>query len=113
MSYEPRSIIEGMLASVEYVLSAIAPLSPREFKRNREVQWRIAKAIVTLGRGWEQLPHELWMKYRDPWWGRCMELRYGLEHGYSQLSPKFLWRTVPQEWPRLEAQLRQMLAEMR
>ncbi len=109
MTEEQHHQVEEMRASIHAVLEAMANVSREEFLRSDDMQWRIMQAIVALGHGARAL---LWLvMLPNPWWRRIVRLAQGLRGGYTRLDPKYLWETIPRDWPALDADLEQLLRD--
>jgi uncharacterized protein with HEPN domain len=113
---EARETLVRMLTNVREVLALRGSVSREAFTHDDAIHWRVQRAFVALAQDAERLPLGLLTPVlpsgeRTPWWEKLRNQGWGVRHGFTRLDWAYLWEALARDWPKLEAQLAQLVAD--
>lgn len=98
--------LTDMLQFVQELRSLAAGLGVAEFSANRILCLAVEKLFINLGEAAYRVGDARAMSMPDIPWRRMTGLRNILAHGYEQVAPEVLFKTILDDLPSLETALR-------
>jgi len=99
--------LTDMLQFVQELRSLVAGLTVTEFSGNRILCLAVEKLFINLGEAAYRVGDERAKSMPEIPWRRMTGLRNILAHGYEQVAPEVLFKTVTADLPALETALSQ------
>lgn len=80
-----------------------------EFSKNNLDYDAILMQIIVIGESVNNLSDEFKEEHRDLPWYEAVGLRNRIAHGYFDIKPEVVWKTVEQDLPKLKKQVQDIL----
>jgi len=83
-----------------------------EFSKNNLDYDAILMQIIVIGESVNSLSDEFKEKHRELPWYEAVGLRNRIAHGYFDVKPEVVWKTVEQDLPKLRKQVQDIIEEL-
>jgi len=97
-SFFVRSITENIKTIEDFVEN----MNYRDFSKDVKTQFAVFKAFENIGESVKGLSKKLRSHYPDIPWKEIAGLRDKLIHGYFEIEPKIVWKTIKEDIPKLK-----------
>ena len=111
MHADDRARIAHMLDAAEAVAEFVSGRQRSDLDRNRMLLFALVRAIEVLGEAASKVSMETRSRLPEIPWPAIVGMRNRLIHGYFDVDPEIVWKTVTLEVPPLRDLLRKVLAD--
>jgi uncharacterized protein with HEPN domain len=109
MKPEDRIRLQHMLDASREALSFISGHQLDELRENRVLLLALVKCVEIIGEAASRVSDELRIAAPHIPWRNIVAMRNRLIHGYSNINPDIVWKTISEEIPLLIEQVGNML----
>lgn len=102
-----QHIIEGIDAAVE----GVRDITINDIKTNKLLFFGLVKSVEIIGEAAYMLTKEFKAAHPLTSWEDIISMRHVLVHGYYQIEPEILWRTIHKDLLPLKEQIKEYLSE--
>ena len=106
---EDREAIGAMLHAIEQISNRVGGFGDLG-DADEFTQWGVFYGLIRLGEAASAVSEHVRRAHPELPWRQLKDVRNRIAHGYDLPSLPIVWNVVRHELPRLEAQLRQILA---
>jgi uncharacterized protein with HEPN domain len=104
-----RVRVEDILVAVERISAYTAGMTFEGFRADAKTVDAVLYNIGIIGEAARHVPLEIEERFPEVPWAKMRAIRNVVTHQYAEVSPAIIWRTVQQNLPTLEPQLRRIL----
>lgn len=112
MIHDSRPYLHDILDSIARIQRYARGLCATEFLKNELLQDAIVRRLEIIGEAVGRLPDDLKNRHPDIPWRDIKDMRNKLIHDYGHVDLELVWAVAQTEVPKLEAQIRRVLAEI-
>ena len=109
MQNEDRVRIQHMLDASREAISFTEGQDASALEQNRMLLFALVKCVEIIGEAASRVSDELRDATPDIPWRNIVAMRNRLIHGYFDVNPRIIWRTVTEEIPQLTEPLEKLL----
>lgn len=105
-----RLYAEDILYAIDnlnHIARSVSSLA--ELKQSQRDLWAFERALEIIGEASKNLPQELKNRHPDVPWRDIAGMRDVLAHGYFEISPEIVWKTVKNDLENLKTAIEQMI----
>jgi uncharacterized protein with HEPN domain len=97
-----QHFLNDMLDAVRAAREFTSGVEFEAFCRNREKQFAVVRAFEVLGEAAKNIPATVRARHAHLPWREMTGMRDKVIHGYFGVNLEIVWRTVAEEFPKLE-----------
>ncbi len=109
MQHEDRVRLQHMLDAGQEALAFVENRERNDLYQNRMLLLALVKCIEIIGEAAGKVSDNVRADAPDIPWPNIVAMRNRLIHGYFDINPDIVWRTVNEEVPRLIVPLNKLL----
>ena len=110
MPHDARAAIFDMLQAVERAHRLSTGLTELEFMSDETVQWAMFSQIIILGEAAGRVDRTFQDAHSEIPWASIIGMRHRLVHGYDSVDWVRVWKTLRNDLPPLQGQLKGLLS---
>jgi uncharacterized protein with HEPN domain len=110
VSRDWRGYIEDMQEACEHAIAFVEGLDLGGFTRDAKTRSAVQREIFVLGEAAKQVPAAVQDRHPEVDWRGIAGLRDILAHHYFRIDDAIIWDVVAHELPKLQLQLRKIVA---
>lgn len=100
--------VADMLDAIAQIASYVRGVTEADFFGDAEKQDAVFRRLMMIGEAAKHIPESVRVHHPDIPWREITGMRDKLIHDYSGIRADLVWRTIQDDLPKLEAQLRTM-----
>jgi uncharacterized protein with HEPN domain len=104
-----KPYLEHILQECEFLLEKSNGLSFEDFIENPILMRAFVRSLEVIGEAVKNLPRSFKEKYPEIQWKQITGMRDKLIHEYFGVNYKIVWKTIQQEIPKLEEQIKEIM----
>jgi uncharacterized protein with HEPN domain len=105
-------VVEEMLDYIDQAVSYVHGMSFEQYASDRRTQRAVERCIEVISEASRHIPEEIKGKYPDVPWPDVAAIGNVFRHEYHNIAARIVWDTVSLHFPRLEAVMRAIQAEL-
>ena len=110
-SSDPPRRLRDILANISRIRRHIANMTADQFAADEKTQDAVERCLERIAEAARKIGDALDEKYPEVEWQKLRQLGSVLRHGYDDIDPELLWRSVTVRLDTLEAACRRELGE--
>ena len=112
MKRDARLYLDDIIEAVQRIEEYSAYPDYNSFKQDRKAVDAIVRNFEIMVEAVNKIPLSLRNKYPDIPWTEMMGMRNKLAHEYFGVDAQILWKTIKENLPQLEPQIRKILQDL-
>jgi hypothetical protein len=108
----PIDALNDIRMSAEKARSFVEGMTYENFVQDDKAVFAVIRALEVVGEATKRLPQSLREEHPDVPWALMAGMRDKLIHDYVNVDRRIVWRTVQEELPGLQRQVRMILQEL-
>jgi uncharacterized protein with HEPN domain len=103
--------LEDILDAIAKIRQFIGEMDYDAFSKDEKTSFAVVRALEIIGEASKHIPEEVRTFHSDLPWREMAGIRDKLIHDYFGVNLSVVWKTVKQDLPALEPQIRSILEE--
>ena len=103
--------LEDILDAISKIRQFIGEMDYNSFSEDEKTSFAVVRALEIIGEASKHIPEEVRTSHSDLPWREMAGIRDKLVHDYFGVNLSVVWKTVKQDLPTLEPQIRSILKE--
>lgn len=100
-----KSLLGNMVESIDYALAFVEGYDYKTFMADKRTYFAVVKNMEIIGEAAYQLTNEFRDSHPQTPWKVIINMRHVLVHGYADIVPSVLWKTLKDDLLPLKEQL--------
>ncbi|MBC8548821.1 MAG: DUF86 domain-containing protein [Candidatus Brocadiales bacterium] len=105
--------LEDILDAIMKAADFIKDMTFDDFAKDEKTMFAVIRALEIIGEAAKHIPEEIITNYPKLPWREMAGIRNKLIHEYFGVNNKVVWKTVTEDLPNLEQEVRHIIAQFR
>ena len=108
---EYADYLEDILDAISKIAKFIERMTSDQFANDDKTTYAVIRALEIIGEATKHIPEQVRRKYPKVSWREMAGIRDKLIHDYFGVNKEVVWKTVTEDLPKLEPEIRFILAD--
>ena len=113
MKRDVRTYLDDIIESINLLVLYTKNKTQHDYENDDLLHDAMLRRLEIIGEAVRHIPNEFRTKYPDINWKEIAGMRDVLIHEYFGVNAERVWKTIQEDIPKLESQMKQVLASLK